>query len=300
MSELPDLFTGFESQLVSTVGADIFLRHGGNGAAVLLLHGYPQTHACWHRVAAELAQSHTVVAMDLRGYGRSSMPAGDADHLLYSKRAMAADCIEVMKALGHDQFSVVSHDRGARVGYRLALDHPNAVEKLVVLDIVPTSDAWLAMDHAGAMSKFHWTFLSQPAPMPEALIAADPDAWHEHLLKSWNASGGLSVFDETALEHYRRSYRRRECIHAMSEDYRAGVTIDFQLDLADQKAGRKISCPTLALWGQQRSLGTVSNTLPVWEKWCERVEGKPIQSGHFLAEENPKDTLSAILPFLQG
>ncbi len=298
MSDPVDLFPGFASQRISTTSAEIFLRTGGSGPPLLMLHGYPQTHVCWHRVAADLARHHTLVIMDLRGYGQSSAPISDVLHQSYSKRAMATDCIEVMRAMGYDRFSVLSHDRGARVGYRLALDHPDAVEKLVVLDIVPTSEAWVAMDHAGAMSKFHWTFLAQAAPLPETLISADPDSWHEYLLKSWNATGELTVFDPAALEHYRQSYRRPECIHAMSEDYRAGITIDFDLDIADRNDGRKIRCPTLALWGEKRSLGTVSNTLGVWRNWCETVTGGPVLSGHFLAEENPQETLTQVIPFL--
>lgn len=298
MNPLPELFPGFDSRKINVGEVDIFTRTGGTGPALLLLHGYPQTHACWHKVAARLAQHFSLVLMDLRGYGQSSAPPGDADHLVYSKRTMAKDCVAVMSELGHQQFSVLSHDRGARVGYRLALDHADRVEKLITLDIVPTSEAWDAMDYKGAMSKFHWTFLAQPYPLPEEIIQAAPDTWHEYLLRSWSAEDDLSPFDSNALQHYRESYRQPARIHAMSEDYRAGLTVDYQLDQADLAAGRKISCPTLALWGQRRSLGTVSNTVQIWEKWCEQIEGKAIESGHFLAEENATDTVEEVLRFL--
>ncbi len=297
--QLPDLYPGFETRIIDASGQQIFTRIGGSGPALLLLHGYPQTHVCWHRIAAELALYFRVVAMDLRGYGHSAAPAGDSQHKVYSKRAMALDCVAVMDALGHKKFSVLSHDRGARVGYRLALDHAARLDKLVTLDIVPTSDAWDSMDHKGAMSKFHWSILAQPSPFPEKFIEAAPDIWHEHLLKSWSACGDLSVFGPDALQHYRESFRQPSRIHAMSEDYRAGYTIDYQLDLADLQAGRRIECPVLALWGQRRSVGVVSNPLETWRKWCDQVEGSPIDSGHFLAEENPTETLAAVLPFLR-
>ncbi len=300
MNPLPELFPGFAATILNVGGVDIFTRTGGTGPALLLLHGYPQTHACWHKMASQLAQHFSLVLMDLRGYGQSSAPAGDADHLTYSKRAMAQDCAAVMSELGHKRFSVLSHDRGARVGYRLALDHAERIENLITLDIVPTSEAWDAMDYQGAMNKFHWTFLAQPHPLPEQIIEAATDTWHEYLLRNWSAHDDLSAFDPDALQHYRQSYRQPARIHAMSEDYRAGLTVDYRLDLADLAAGRKISCPTLALWGQRRSLGTVSNTLQVWKKWCDNVEGKPIESGHFLAEENALHTTDEVLRFLKA
>lgn len=299
-AQLPDLYPGFDTRIIDANGLQIFTRAGGSGPALLLLHGYPQTHVCWHKIAVELASHFSVVAMDLRGYGHSSAPAGDSRHTMYSKRAMALDCVAVMDAFGFEKFSVLSHDRGARVGYRLALDHVARLHKLVTLDIVPTSDAWDSMDYKGAMSKFHWSFLAQGAPFPEQLIEAAADVWHEHLLKSWAASGDLSVFSPDALEHYRQSYRQPSRIHAMSEDYRAGYTIDYQLDQADLQSGRRIECPVLVLWGQRRSVGVVTNPLETWRKWCDQVEGSAIDSGHFLAEENPTDTLAAVLQFLRS
>ena len=298
-AELPDLYPGFGTEFIDANGVQIYARTGGSGPPLLLLHGYPQTHACWHLIAPELARYFSLVLIDLRGYGQSSAPRGDTEHRHYSKRVMAQDCVAVMRALNHQSFSVLSHDRGARVGYRLALDHPELVDQLVTLDIVPTSDAWDAMDVNGAMSKFHWSFLAQPVPMPETMIGAAADHWHEHLLASWTADQSLDVFDTRALQHYRASFRQPERIHAMSEDYRAGLTVDYQLDREDLAAGRKINCPTQVLWGERRSLGTVSNTLQTWRRWCDKVTGGPVSSGHFLAEENPQDTLKSVIEFLR-
>lgn len=303
---LKDMYPGFASHRFNTSGAEIFLRTGGSGPPLLLLHGYPQTHVCWHRLAPVLAKHFTLVIPDLRGYGNSSKPASklkptdSADHHLYSKRTMALDCVEVMQQLEHRHFMVAGHDRGARVAYRMALDHPHAITALAVFDIVTTWDAWMSLTQNAAMNKFHWTFLAQPAPFPEQMIAASADHWHERLLDSWSAAEGLSAFDPDALAHYRQSYRGRECIHAMCEDYRAGQTVDFVLDQQDRDAGNKIVCPTLALWGEKRSVGTVSNTLECWCQWCSKLEGQSIDSGHFLAEENPNDLLAHLIPFLQS
>jgi len=202
MTDLPDLFPDFEACRISTRDAEIFVRHGGSGPPLLLLHGYPQTHACWHKITPELQKHYTVCLIDLRGYGDSKATGNEVSTSSYSKRAMAQDCIEVMRQLGHSRFSVVSHDRGARVGYRLALDHSQAILKLVTLDIVPTSEAWDAMDQGGAVSKFHWSFVAQPHPLPEQMIAAAPDVWHKYLLSSWNAEGDLACFNEHALAAY--------------------------------------------------------------------------------------------------
>lgn len=300
--KLTDMYPGFSCHRINTSGAEIVLRTGGSGPPLLLLHGYPQTHVCWHRVAPDLAKHFTLVIPDLRGYGNSSKPAvnppDNTDHHLYSKRALALDCVEVMQQLQYKRFMVTGHDRGARVAYRMALDHPQSVKALAVLDIVTTWDAWVNMSQTAAMNKFHWTFLAQPAPFPEQMIAASSDHWHERLLDSWSAADGLSAFDPEALAHYRQSYRGEDCIHAMCEDYRAGNTVDFTLDQRDRDAGNKIVCPTLALWGEKRSVGTVSNTLECWSHWCSRLTGRAIESGHFLAEENPEDLLAQLIPFL--
>ncbi len=301
MTDLPELFPGFEARSFTTGGAEIFARIGGSGPPLLLLHGYPQTHACWHKIAPRLAEAFTLVLPDLRGYGSSSCPLPDQSHSVYAKRAMAQDMVEVMAALGHERFRLVGHDRGARVAYRLALDHGARVERLAVLDIVPTADVWNGFDAKDARGKFHWTFLAQAAPLPEAIIEANPVVWHEALLARWSGSGEMSHFSREALAHYRAFFTEPERIMAMCEDYRAGATVDYALDEADREAGRRIACPTLAIWGGGRAIGTVSgaNPLDIWRGWCTQVTGHPLPCGHFLAEEAPGETLSVLLPFLQ-
>lgn len=299
MSDLPELFPGFASRTIKTDGAEIFARVGGNGPPLLLLHGYPQTHVIWHKVAGELAQHFTLVIADLRGYGQSSCPETDAAHLTYSKRAMAQDMVEVMSALGHEQFMILSHDRGARVGYRLTLDHPERVSRLALLDIVPTFFVWQETAHIG-IGKFHWPFLAQPAPLPETMIGKDPVMWLEHLMIAWSGGGDLSPFSEDAMAHYRAAILQPERIHTGCEDYRAGASCDNDHDAADHDAGKKITCPTLALWGQSRKKGFVSDSLDIWRAWCTNLQGQPVSCGHFLAEENPEDTLRVVLPFLKS
>ena len=299
--QLPELFPGFDSHVIDISNEEtIFARSGGSGPALLCLHGYPQTHVCWHKVSSALAEHHSLVLIDLPGYGASSAPVTDTRHTPYSKRAMAGAAVQAMAALGHTQFAILSHDRGARVGYRLAMDHPDKVTALITLDIVPTESAWRDLDDTSASGKFHWTFLDRPAPLPETMIGAQPDIWHEYLLASWTGTGDLSPFDERAMEHYRHNWRRSSAIHAMSEDYRAGSSIDREIDVADMQSARKITCPTLALWGDVRSVGGVSKGGPlhVWEQWCDHVTGEPVKSGHFLAEEAPRETLELVQPFL--
>lgn len=298
MSSLPDLFPGFAERRFKTDGADIFARTGGSGPPLLLLHGYPQTHVCWHRLAPELAKHFTLVIPDLRGYGASTGPVTDAEHTPYSKRAMAADFAAVMAALGHQRFAVVSHDRGARAGYRMALDFSDRVERLATLDIVTTYDAWTDMTKENAIGRFHWAFLARPAPFPETLIGANPVYFLDYLLAQWTQAKDLSAFDPGALAHYRAAFSKPSVIHATCEDYRAGAAFDPDLDAKDKAAGRRIAMPMLALWGAQRKNGFVNKPLETWKSWCPHVRGEPIESGHFLAEEAPAATLKALLPFL--
>ena len=298
MTALPELFPGFQSRRCKTEGAEIFARIGGSGPPLLLIHGYPQTHVCWHKIAPALAKHFTLVIPDLRGYGDSTGPKTDAEHRPYSKRAMAQDFVAVMEQLGHKRFGVVSHDRGARVGYRLALDHPERVERLATLDIVTTLDAWTDMTKANAIGRFHWAFLARPAPFPEDVIGANPVYFLDYLLAQWTRTKDLSAFDAGALAHYRHAFSKPSVIHASCEDYRAGAAFDPDLDAKDKAAGKRITMPMLALWGAERLSGFVNKPLETWASWCPHVRGEPIESGHFLAEEAPDATLAALMPFL--
>jgi haloacetate dehalogenase len=300
MTGLADLYPGFAIHRVPTGDAEIHARSGGSGPPVLLLHGYPQTHVCWHKIAPVLARRHTLVIPDLRGYGESRGPKPDAEHHAYSKRTMGRDFIALMRALGHDRFAIVSHDRGARVGYRMALDHAESVTRLATLDIVTTYDAWTDMTKDNAVGRFHWGFLARPAPFPETMIGADPVHFLDYLLSQWTQAKDLSAFDPRALAHYRHAFARPEMIHATCEDYRAGAGVDHDLDARDKAAGRQIVMPMLAIWGAQRKNGFVNKPLETWRPWCPHVVGGPIESGHFLAEEAPDATLAALLPFLAG
>ncbi len=298
MNGLPDLFPGFEARRFQTRGAEIFARLGGQGPPLVLLHGYPQTHAMWHRLAPRLAQDFTLAILDLRGYGSSSIPGDSPDHFTYSKRAMGQDVCDVMDALGYSQFLLCGHDRGGRAAYRLALDEPARVAKLAVLDIVPTYDMWHGLTPELALRAFHWTFLAQPEPWPERMIGADPIGWLEDKIRSWNASG--AVFTPEALAHYRAFFAEPERIHATCEDYRAGATYDLKADEEDRAAGRKIACPTLALWGSAGIPAKGAGPLAIWRTWCTDIRGEAINCGHFLAEETPDSTLAALIPFLKG
>lgn len=297
MTELADLFPGFDSRWFDTEAGRIFARVGGSGPPLLLLHGFPQTHVEWHRVAPGLAKKFTVVAPDLRGYGWSSAPRSEGG-ALYAKRKMAEDAVKVMEALGFVQFALVGHDRGGRVGYRLALDHPGRLTKLAVIDIVPTLDVWRGMDAARAMKMYHWLFLAQPAPVPENLIAPAPLDWLDHTLASWTADKSLHRFDARAMAHYRASFSDPSRIHAACEDYRAGATIDRDLDAADHAAGRKIQPPLLVLWGNHGFPAQGASPLDVWRQWAKDARGQAIECGHFPPEEAPEETLAALLAFL--
>jgi haloacetate dehalogenase len=290
------MFEGFRERDLDSGEATIHLRIGGAGPPLLLLHGHPQTHAMWHRIAPELAQSFTVIAADLRGYGDSGKPPTAPGHEPYSKRAMARDMVRVMQALGFERFALVGHDRGGRVGYRMALDHPQRVERLAVLDIVPTGEMYRRAEMRFGLGYWHWFFLPQPYDFPERIIAADPDHFH---LERQGALSIAGLFAPEALAEYRRCWRDPATIHAMCEDYRAGATVDHQLDQADRLAGRRISCPLLALWGARGKMGEWYDVLAVWRDWADEVQGHAIDCGHYLAEEAPAETLRALLDFLR-
>ena len=307
-ADLADLFPGFAAKTIGTRDARIFLRLGGDGPPLLLLHGFPETHVMWHRVAPELARHFTLVIPDLRGYGWSSVPASDETHEAYSKRAMALDMVDVMEGLGFVRFAVTGHDRGGRVAYRLALDHPGRVERLAVLDIVPTHSMWTNLTPKLAMKTYHWLFLAQPEPLPEMLIGKAPAEYLEYTLASWTKGKSLSAFDPRALAHYRAFYAVPERIHATCEDYRAGATCDWRADEDSFAGGERIRCPVLALWGDagipSRSEGDNSGRsggpLAEWRKWAPDAQGRAVDSGHFVCEENPDATLAALLPFLRA
>jgi haloacetate dehalogenase len=298
MSDLADLFPGFASHWIDTEAGKIFARSGGSGPPLVLIHGFPQTHVEWHRIAPGLAARHTVVIPDLRGYGWSAIP-DSAGGEMYTKRRMAEDVIALMEALGHVRFSVVGHDRGGRVAYRLALDHPGRVEQLAVLDIVPTGVMWAKMDAARAMQVYHWTFLAQPEPLPEKLIGTAARDYLDWTLASWTKARSLACFDPRALAHYRASATDPKRIHAFCEDYRAGATLDRAHDDADSAAGKTIGMPVLALWGDAGIPGKARNVLDIWRDWAADVSGYAIDCGHFLPEEAPEATLAALAAFLK-
>jgi haloacetate dehalogenase len=282
------MFEGFNLSMIDTGEATLRVRHGGSGPPLLLLHGHPQTHVMWHKIAPRLASHFTVVAADLRGYGESSKPPTTPDHEPYSKRAMARDQVALMRQLGFDQFFIAGHDRGGRCAYRLALDYPDQVRKLAVLDIIPTGEAWRRADMTFGLGFWHWFFLAQPFPLPENLIGANPDNYYFRT--------GRERFDPEALQDYLRCVHHPETIHAMCEDYRAGATIDYKLDQADRGV-KQIQCPLLVLWSRQGELEQWYDVLSIWRAWAEDVRGRGIDCGHYLAEEAPEETYKELSTF---
>jgi len=288
---------GFEVRDVATSGARIRLAVGGSGPPVLLLHGHPQTHLAWHRVAPRLAAAgHTVVAADLRGYGDSEKPESDADHAPYAKRAMAQDQVEAMRALGFARFAVVGHDRGGRVAHRMALDHPAAVERLAVLDIAPTATMYARTDKEFATRYFWWFFLVQPFDLPERLIGHDPEYFLRRHLVAQGSTGGPE--GELLLQEYLRCYRDPATLHAICEDYRAAAGIDLRHDAAD--AQRRVAAPLLALWGAQGTVGALFDVLATWREKATEVRGRALDCGHALPEERPEETAAELVAFLGG
>ncbi|MGD2140044.1 MAG: alpha/beta hydrolase [Burkholderiales bacterium] len=290
------MFENFSLTTVVARKVSIRARIGGNGPPLLLLHGNPQTHVMWHAVAPTLAEHFTVIATDLTGYGMSSKPPSSDDHAAYSKRAMANDQIAVMNKLGYAQFMVAGHDRGARVAYRMALEHPDTVQKLAVLDIIPTLEAFERGGKDFGMGYYHWFFLAQPSPLPEKLINANPEwfwRWHtDRVPRKFFAPG--------AVEDYLKCFNNPETVRAICEDYRAGATIDCELDAQDRDANKRITCPLLALWGKQARLEKWYDTLAVWRGWADDVRGGALDCGHYLAEELPDETSAALLAFFRG
>jgi haloacetate dehalogenase len=286
------LFPGFQTRNVRTSGATIHAEFAGAGPAVLLLHGYLETHAMWHKVAPELARDYTVVCPDLRGYGDSSKPKGLPDHSNYSKRAMAQDMVEVMRALGHQSFHVVGHDRGGRVGHRLARDHGARVKSLTVLDISPTLKMYRATNMQFAKAYYHWFFLIQEAPIPERMLEGQGPFY---LLKRLGrGKGGLKYFSKEAMAEYVRAFKDPRTIHATCEDYRAAATIDL---IHDQKENSKLKMPLLALWGRQGVIEALFDCLEDWREVASDVRGRALACGHFIPEEKPKELLAELRGF---
>lgn len=288
------MFADFEDRRVDVGSAELAVRVGGEGPPLLLAHGYPQTHVCWHEIAPALAEDYRVIAPDLRGYGESTGPA-DPETADYSNRELAEDLVALAQSMGHDTFRMVGHDRGARVGYRLALDHPDRLHKLAVLDIIPTLETVERMDYEYAKAMYHWLFLAQPHPVPERLIGGAPTFYLDSLLERWAADA--DAFDPAAVDAYHRAFERPSVIRASCEDYRAGMSVDLAHDRASRSAGGTVQCPTLALWGA--GSGTVSfDPLAVWQEWAEDVTGRGLDCGHFLMEEAPDATLAELRGFL--
>lgn len=292
------MFQGFESFDVTIAdGISIHGRRGGEGPPLLLLHGHPQTHVMWHRVAERLAQRYTIIAPDLRGYGDSSKPAGLPDHSNYSKREMANDQIALMRHFGFDEFFLCGHDRGARVGHRLAVDHPGRVRKLMMLDIAPTLAMYQQTDRRFATMYFHWFFLIQPSPIPETLIEASPADYIIRTMGGRHAK--LEVFDPAAIDEYQRCLALPGAAHALCEDYRASNTIDLEYDQADLDADRRIQCPTRVLWGEHGVIQRCFDPLKEWTRLANQLDGEALPCGHYIAEEAPDLLIQHIEHFMQ-
>ena len=290
------LFPGFEKRRIKTSGATIHLEVGGEGPPLLLLHGYPQSHAMWHKVAPRLAREYTVICPDLRGYGDSSKPKGLPDHSNYSKRAMALDMVEVMESLGYIAFHVVGHDRGGRVGHRMARDHGRRVRSLTVLDISPTLKMYQRTDYSFAKAYYHWFFLIQEAPLPETMVAAMGPKYI--LGRIGRGRQKLKSFDRRAVAEYVRAFRDPRTIHATCEDYRAAATIDLVHDRKDLR--KKIAMPVLALWGRQGVIAALFDCLADWREVASDVRGRALQCGHFIPEEKPAELLAELRRFWKG
>ncbi|WP_227875784.1 alpha/beta fold hydrolase [Kushneria konosiri] len=271
---------------------------GGEGTPLLLLHGHPQTHAIWHRVAPGLKDHFHVVMVDLRGYGHSSKPPGDVEHETYSKRVMALDLVALMTAFGFERFAVLAHDRGARVAHRLCLDHPERVERAMFLDIAPTLDMYERTNRAFASAYFHWFMLIQPAPLPERLIEANPRAWIDGVMG--NRHAGLAPFSDEALEAYREAMALPGTAHAMCEDYRAANTIDPRHDRLDRDAGHRIQCPLRVLWGEHGVIEKLFDPMALWQACALEVSGRALPCGHYLPEERPDDIIDEALTFFNA
>ena len=293
------MFDGFADHEVSTGRGSVFARVGGDGPPLLLLHGYPQTHLMWHSTAPLLTGGHTVVVADLPGYGASFRPEPTPDHTAHSKRALAADLVEAMAVLGHDRFAVAGHDRGGRVAYRMALDHPDRVRAAAVLDVVPTGEVWARADAAMALGDWHWAFLAQPAPLPERLIAADPDAFFDLHVRALGLGRAPGRYPVDLVAAYRALLDDPGTVQAICEDYRAGAGVDRDHDDAD-RGRRRVECPLLALWSARGALPRFyGDVLDVWRPWARQATGQGLDASHFVVEDQPEQVAVLLSDFLQ-
>lgn len=288
------MFDGFVEFDIAVAGATVHGRRGGSGPPLLLLHGIPETHLMWHRVAPTLAERFTVVVTDLRGYGASSCPPSTSDHSPYAMRAVAADQVELMARLGHSRFGVAGHDRGARCAYRMAIDHPDAVTALAVLDVVPTAEVFRRADADFSLGYWVWSFLAAPYPVPEQLIAGAPATLVDHMLDSWSATAG--TFPAQVRERYVEAFSDPATVHAICEQYRAAATLDVADDEAD-RGRHRLRCPVLALWAAGGPVDTWYEPLTVWREWADDVRGSAVPGGHFLPEESPDEVIEALTDF---
>jgi haloacetate dehalogenase len=293
---MADLLEGFERTQIKTEGAEIILRHGGNGPPLLLLHGNPFTHVCWHKIAPRLAEEFTVVLPDLRGYGDSSKPDGGADHSAYSFRAMADDQIEVMKKLGFEKFQAAGHDRGARVLHRMCLDHPDVVTRAAFMDMLPQHHLLNNVTKNWGVFSWHWFFMVQPNPLPETMISADPEFFIRRKLSK--TPQGTAFFDSRALAEYIRCIKNPKTVYGMCEDYRATFGVDFEMDTADFESGKKVGCPTMILWGEKGGVGRNHDAAAVWSRYATAIaRTATVPSGHYLQEECPDETYAELRKF---
>ncbi|PLP59343.1 alpha/beta hydrolase [Mesorhizobium loti] len=293
--------SGFESRAVETAQGDVFVRLGGAGPPLLLLHGFPQTSLMWRDAGLTMAPHFTVIAADLPGYGASDCPPAGQGHDAMSKRAMAATLVEAMAALGHRRFALAGHDRGGRVAYRMALDHPDVVTKMAVLDVIPTFEVWDRADARLALAFWPFSLLAQPAPLPERLIGAAPEAVVDNALGEWGSPPG--VFSPSVRDAYVAALRDPAHVHAICEEYRAAASVDREHDHADLDRGRRIACPLLVLWSAHGGLATwyeeTGGPLGIWRRWARDVRGHPVDGGHFFPEERPEATAGLLLDFFR-
>lgn len=291
--------TGFNQEFVPVGDISLSVHRGGSGPALILLHGYPQNHMCWEKVAPELAKHFDCIIPDLRGYGDSDAPPDKDDHSTYSKRQMALDIAALLDHYNLPTAHVLGHDRGGRVAYRMALDHPDRVGKLGIIEIVPTGDFWRSWNADLALKAYHWTFLAQPAPLPENMIGADPTAYIDWTLSAWTLDKSLDIFSDQALKAYRAQANDPDHLHAMCSDYRAGATFDRVLDEADRAAGRKIKSPLRFLWAEGGFPAATGDPASFWRDWAADVSDRSCTSGHFVMEENPGAVLASFVDFFQ-